>query len=90
MPPKKISFQVTFTLKHGRKEMNDKQPLEENYNLIKNLSCFKLQNYHVIGNIPGLENWHTEKSLKSIRFIKAAAFITWSSVALGVAPFEYE
>ena len=41
-------------------------------------------------NIPGLENWHTEKSFKSIRFIKAVAFSIWSSVAFGAAPFESE
>lgn len=37
---------------------------------------FKLQIYHIVyGNLPGLANWQTEKSFKSMRFIKAAAFL---------------
>ncbi|KAG5588718.1 hypothetical protein H5410_049152 [Solanum commersonii] len=31
--------------------------------------------------LPGLANWHTEKSLRSIRLTKAEAFFIWSSVA---------
>lgn len=42
-----LSSDIQF--KTWPKRDHDKQPLEENYTLIKNLSCFKLQNYHVIG-----------------------------------------
>lgn len=54
-----------------------------------NLPHFNI-NLYLCSNIPGFANWHTENSFRSIRFIKAAAFLICSSVAQGAAIFESE
>lgn len=41
-------------------------------------------------SLQGLANWHTEKSFKSMRLIKSAAFFIWSSLALGTVPLVSE